>query len=420
MKFHRSLLPALLLLLAACGGEKNEQKIPVGQAVRGTFYVDMYEEGEIEAIHSINISAPTLSWRYNNLKITNIIKDGEEVRAGDTVVQFDPLDVQRGIIDAESRLDVSRAELEKLLAQQKSDLEGLRADYEVSRISHEISKIRFEQARYESEIGRREIQLNLEQAEIALTRAAEQIDNQIKIQKEDVRQTELSIQEDQARLQEAYETLEKLSIVSPAPGIGIIAQNWSSQSKYQVGDQVWTGTPLVQLPDLSALKAVVEINEVDIAKITNGLQVEIKPDAFSDSLFTGEVFSIANLAVNKENSNRIKVFPVEIRLNETDKNLLPGLTVNCRIIVDKLEDVLYVPLEAVHSEAGSSYVFRRTAGGFEKTTVTTGPSNADYVVIEQGLDAGDGVALVDPFPDPEAEAADGAETPAEPENTPES
>jgi RND family efflux transporter MFP subunit len=414
------LAAGMLAAVTSCGGKKSGQQVPVGEVVRGTFYVDMYEEGEIEAVNSINISAPTLSWRYNNLKITGIIKDGQEVQAGDTVVRFDPQDVQRGIIDAEARMEVSRAELEKLLAQQKSDLAGLRADHEVSRIAHEISKIRFEQAEYESEISRRQIQLNLEQAEIALERAAEQIDNQIKIQKEDVRQMELSIQQDQARLTEAYETLDKLSIVSPAPGIGIIARNWSTQNKYQVGDQVWTGTALIQLPDLSALKAVVQINEVDIAKIVAGQQVEIKPDAFSDTRFTGSVTTIANLAVNKDNSTKIKVFPVEIRINETHKNLLPGLTVNCRIIVDKLEDVLYVPLTAVFSDSEGQYVYRRTAAGFDRVAVTTGPSNADYIVVSEGLDEKDAVALTDPYYDPEAEEGQGGEDAKEQPNTPES
>jgi hypothetical protein len=172
-----------------------------------------------------------------------------------------------------------------------------------------------------------------------------------------------------------------------------------------VGDQVWSGTSLIQLPDLSALKATVRINEVDIAKITKGMAVEIKPDAFSDTVFTGTVYTIANLAVNKDNSSKIKVFPVEIRINETHKNLLPGLTVSCRLIVDKLENVLYVPLEAIHGEGESQYVYRRTAaGGYDKVNVVTGAVNADYIVIQEGLDEGDSVALVDPYYDPEAEA----------------
>ena len=66
--------------------------------------------------------------------------------------------------------------------------------------------------------------------------------------------------------------------------------------------------PLILLPDLSSLKTTAKINEVDISKIAKGQQVEIKPDAFSDSTFTGKVISVANLAVNKDNESRVK-FP---------------------------------------------------------------------------------------------------------------
>ena len=95
--------------------------------------------------------------------------------------------------------------------------------------------------------------------------------------------------------------------------------------KFQIGDQTWSGFPLIQLPDLSALRAVVRINEVDIAKVKSGLQVEIKPDAFSDSIYSGVVTSVANLAVNKEGSTKIKVFPVEVDIRERSSKLLPEL-----------------------------------------------------------------------------------------------
>jgi len=151
------------------------------------------------------------------------------------------------------------------------------------------------------------------------------------------------------------------------------------------------------LPDLSQLKANVKINEVDIAKISKGLNVEIKPDAFSDSKFGGVVTEVANLAVNKQGSTKIKVFPVSIYMNETDKNLLPGLTVSCRIIIDKLDDVLYVPIVAVNTEAGINFVYKKTATGFKKIEVETGRSNSDFTIIVNGLNEGDEVALVDPF-----------------------
>jgi len=127
------------------------------------------------------------------------------------------------------------------------------------------------------------------------------------------------------------------------------------------------------------------------------LNVEIKPDAFSESKFTGVVTEVANLAVNKQGSTKIKVFPVSIYLNETDKNLLPGLTVSCRIIIDKLEDVLHVPIDAIKTEAGINFVYKKTGSGFKKVEVKTGRSNADYTIIVNGLDEGDVVALTDPF-----------------------
>lgn len=384
------------VLPVACKKEKV-QEVPLGKVTEGTFYIDIYEEGEIEAIRSVNASSPSISWRYGNLKITQIVKDGKEVQAGDTLIVFDPLEVKKGVTEAESRLQMTEAELIKLEAQQSSDLEDLKADYEVARISQEISKIKLESSGYEANVKKKEIQLNLEKANIALDRAKEQIENRIKIQREEVKQKHLSMDQDKAQLAEANETLKKLYVISPASGIAIVGKNWSTGNKISVGDQCWPGTPLIQLPDLSALKATVKVNEVDISKITKGLKVEIKPDAFSNSKFTGTVTSVANLAVNKDNKSKAKVFPVEININETNEKLLPGLTVSCRIIVGTIKNAIYVPLDAVHSEGDVSYVYKKTAKGFEKAIVQTGVSNADFIVVTKGVDVSDKLALADPF-----------------------
>lgn len=398
-RIHLFLVVSLLVLIFFSCTKKEEKagEVAIGEVKRGTLYLELYEEGEIEAINSTNILSPNISWRFGNLKITQMVKDGQEVEAGDTLIVFDPSEVNREVLDAESRLEMNMAELEKMEAQHQSDLEELRADYEVTRLSHEISKIRFESAVHEADIKRKEIQLNLEKASIALARAKEQIDNRVKIQKEELKQRRLSISQDQVRLQEAQETIRKLFLISPTPGIAIINRNWSTGNKFQIGDQTWSGFPLIQLPDLTALRTVVKINEVDIAKISKGLQVEIKPDAFSDSIYSGVVSSVANLAVNKEGSSKIKVFPVEIDLNETSDKLLPGLTVSCRIIIGKVDNALMVPLDAVQEEAGVSFVYRKTTSGFEKVTVETAQRNKDYVVIASGLEEGDKIALSDPF-----------------------
>jgi multidrug efflux pump subunit AcrA (membrane-fusion protein) len=382
-------------LVVSCG-KKADVQVPEAKVTKGVFYVDIYEEGEIEAVNSINISSPDIPWRFGNLKISNIVTDGDEVQAGDTVITFDPAEVRKSILDYEDRLVVSNAELEKMLAQHELQMEELNADYEVTRISHEISRMQLESASHESEIKKREIQLNLEKADISLARAKEQIENRRRIQAEEVKKKRLSIRQDEERLAEAHSTLDKLFVVTPSPGIAIVSRNHSTNSKYQAGDQCWSKQQLIQLPDLSKLKAKVNINEVDISQVTKGLKVQIRPDAFSDSIFTGTVTTVANLAQNKDNNSKIKVFPIEIVIDQYNKNLLPGLTVSCRIIVDEINDVCYVPLEALHVEGDKSYVFKKTVAGYDKVLVQTGPTNSDYVIIEEGLDEGDKVALVDP------------------------
>lgn len=393
MKGVTSLL--LVGAISACN-EKTTRQIPCAEVEEGTFYIDIYEEGEIEALNSINISSPNLSWRFGNLKIANIVIDGTDVKAGDTLITFDPSEVRKAILDYEDRLVVSNAELEKMLAQHELDMEELNADYEVTRISHEITRMQLESAAHESDIKRREIKVNLDKADISLNRAKEQIENRRKIQVEEVKQKKLSIRQDEERLKEAHRTLDKLFIVAPAPGIAIISHNWSTNNKFQVGDQCWSSQQLIQLPDLSQVKAKVNINEVDISKITKGLKVQIRPDAFSDSTFTGYVSAVANLAQNKNNQSQIKVFPVEIIVNEYNKNLLPGLTVSCRIIVDEIPNVKYIPLEALHVEGNKNFVYRKTASGYDRVEVQVGYTNSDYIIIESGLEKGDKVALIDP------------------------
>ncbi|NLK48249.1 MAG: HlyD family efflux transporter periplasmic adaptor subunit [Bacteroidales bacterium] len=397
-----------LLILIAVGlnyGCKTQQReeVPVVKVIKGDFYIELYEEGELEAINSTNIMSPNIPWRYGDLKITQIVKDGTEVHTGDTLVVFDPTEVRKSIVDAEARLEMSLAELERMEVQHASDMEELRADMEVTRLSYEISKIRFESAAYESDVRKKEIELNLDRAGIALDRIQEQIDNRLKIQKEEIKQKNLSINQDRNRLREAFETLDKLHLISPSPGIAIINRNWTTGNKFQIGDQCWSGFPLIQLPDLSALRANVKINEVDIAKIKDGLPVEIRPDAFSERSFKGVVHKIANLAVNKDSKSKVKVFPVEINIHGTDEKLLPGLTVSCRIELGKIENALCVPVEAIKAGGDQSFVFKQVTGGFEKIPVLTGESNKNYVVIIEGLGEDDHVALMDPFADKEEE-----------------
>jgi len=185
--------------------------------------------------------------------------------------------------------------------------------------------------------------------------------------------------------------------VSPANGIAIKEENWNTDQKWAVGDSPYSGSRLIELPDLSEMRAEVNINEVDISKVLPGQRVDIRPDAYSDSVYSGRIESVANLAQNKDYKSKIKIFPVQIRIAGQSRTLLPGLTVSCKIIVSEIPDVLYIPLEALFSEQDISYVYLKSGSGFKRRDIKAGAVNSDYAIVKEGLEEKDLIALSNPF-----------------------
>jgi len=370
---------------------------------KGTFSEEVTEQGTLRAVNSITINAPNISYRYGNLKITSIVSDGKEVEQGDTVIIFDPSDIKKAIITSQGQLDIANAEFEKLKATQQSEIGDLESDLEISRISQEISKINLAQELYEPEVTKKEMRLKLESANIALERAKEQIDNKKKIQQEDIFQKVLSIKQLTTALDDANNTAKNLFVISPSPGIAILKDNYYTGQKWQASDQPYSGSILIELPDLSQMMAETKINEVDIAKISPGLKVELKPDAYSDTTYLGEVTTIANLAQNKDAKSKVKVFPVQIKIAGKSGNLLPGLTVSCKIIINELAGVLYIPLESIFKDQANEFVYVKTSSGFKRNDVKIGAVNSDFAVVKEGLTENEEVALTNPFLNKEEE-----------------
>ncbi len=358
---------------------------------------ELTEQGSVQAVNSISVTAPTISYRYGSLKLARMVEDGAEVNRGDTIMIFDPSEIKRAIVQAEQQLEIAKAEYEKLKSTQQSEIEDLEADLELARISQAISSINFETSTYEPEATKKEIKLRLESAGIALNRAMEQIENKKVIHKEDLLQKSLAINQLTSTLRDANSSMNSLFVVSPANGIAIKELNWSTQQKWAVGDQPYSGSKLIELPDLSSMRAEIKINEVDISKVMIGQRVEIRPDAYSDSAFTGKVEAIANLAQNLDNKTKIKIFPVQIGIEGQSKTLLPGLTVSCKIIVNEISDVLFIPLEALFNEQGIDYVYVKSGSGFKRRNIKTGAINADFAIVADGLDENDLIALSNPF-----------------------
>ncbi|MFQ5605341.1 MAG: efflux RND transporter periplasmic adaptor subunit [bacterium] len=374
----------------------SERAVETFVVKRGNFVLSVIENGELEAVNSKTISAPMIPWNLGGLKIAKLVDDGQQVEKGQVLMEFVKTEVQKNLDDARANWDIAQAELRKTRATQQSELDELEMNLKKSELQFRISQLELQKATFEADIEKKRIELDLEKSRISLEKARQEISNKKKVHHEELSKLKLKVKQERTKVEEAQETLEKLSMKAPAPGIAILKKNWNTGNKIQVDDDVWRGQPIIGLPDLSLMQAIVQVNEVDIGKIDTALKAVIKIDAYPDSSFPGKVTEIAALARNKERDSKVKVFDVTVVLEETDKTLMPGMTVSCEIVVKEIPDTLFVPLDAIHQKDGQTVVYLKNGDEFKPQPVVLAEENDDFVIIAQGLAAGDEISLMDP------------------------
>ncbi len=387
------LITAILFGLQMREGATN---ISTYTTQRGEFITDIRSRGELEAPKRITISTPDNVHR--GTRITRIISDGTDIEKGDFLVQFDTSEAENRVTDRFNELENTKTELASTQAKIESNMKQLESAYKIQLYSYEQSKLRYEMMKYEAVIKRRDEELNFKKAEIALERAKEKIESQKIINRTDLSKAEVKVKQAEMRYNEAVDQLNALTIKSPKTGLVVLQEifNWSTRSsdKVKVGDQPRRGMLLVSIPDLTVMIAKTKVNEVDINRVEVGQKVIITLDAMLGPTFYGVVTNVATLAHRDEGTD-VKVFDVEVTLDDNDKLLKPGMTAQCTIITGRIPDQLFVPLDSVFKKENTTVVYVKD-GDFKQRVVKVGKKNSDYIIIENGLEEGEEVALRDP------------------------
>lgn len=228
--------------------------------------------------------------------------------------------------------------------------------------------------------------------------------------KADVEKAEVEVDRARSKLTVAQKEMSQTSIDAPIPGLVVYLEIWKggTRSKVQEGDSPWPGQGLVNLPDLSEMIVKTAVSEVDASAVDSGQIVEIRLDAFPDKVYSGLVTKKSTLARKKEPGSKINVFDVEVAILDSDDRLKPGMSAACKIIVQVVPDVLTVPLESVFGKNGQTVVYMANE---KERPVTIGQRNDMFIVIKDGLEAGDEICLINPSLDEQGLPGDRAEEP---------
>ena len=173
------------------------------------------------------------------------------------------------------------------------------------------------------------------------TMTADSYQDALKQYENAVDQAEQSLDQAENSLEQQQENLEDYTITAPISG-----QVISKTGK--VGDKITRGSDsgsnsLAIIYDLSELTFEMSIDELDISDVEVGQEVEVAADAFEDQTYSGHV---TNVSLNGSYSNGVTTYPVTVTMDEID-NLLPSMNVDGTIILERAEDVLYIPSNAL-------------------------------------------------------------------------
>ena len=293
---------------------------------------NVMETGELKAQRVRSVLMPSYDHSYGHLQITFMEKEGIQVRKGHVVARIETEKVKKILEQKESELAMAMSDFKKMQVDHRSSMRKLESQLVSAEAALNQALIDTARVRYESG-NRREISLlEFEKRKISLGKARKKIEATIKIQAEEIKIQESKLARTRAEIDKALRTIESLSL--EAPGEGLVVHEWNrhQRRKVQVGDDLWRGRPIILLPDLSRMKVVTSVNEIDISRVYMGQRVRVRLDAFPKIAFEGEVILISVVCRKKNRDSNIKVFDVEILLDENHRILKPGMTAGCEFL----------------------------------------------------------------------------------------
>ncbi|MGH9935905.1 MAG: efflux RND transporter periplasmic adaptor subunit [Blastocatellia bacterium] len=351
---------------------------------RGSVRKILLLDGELRAVRSRTIYGSS----SEEAKIVYLPPEGTVVKAGDLVVELDSANVLTRIKDTEERIIAADNEIVRTRSQHESALRDLEVELSKLWLTYEQAKLK---TKVPNEVvSRRESQ----EAQLALEKAKTEYENHLnKIeQKKKEQAAELQvkiIEKDKlaVQLDRAKSNLDGMRIKAPADGMALYNDHWNERRKIQIGDVVWSGFPIVQLPDLTEMEALAQVNEVDGPRLSIGAKAEVKLDSYPDKVITGEIKDISQTAVKASWRAKAKIFRVTIALDQTMMEIMkPGMSAQVSAIVSETPPNLLVPRSAVKFDGESAKVARiENADARREVAVTIlAADGLNYLVADNG------------------------------------
>ena len=369
--------------------------LPVAPARKGEFLVIIRCRGDLKAGRSAQIYTPIVP----NLRIAWMAPPGEPVAAGDSLIKFDSSSAEQTLAQKQAALRQAQATLDQAVAQAKitaeqdaSDL--AQAKYTVERARLEaskediLSKIDGDEKKVDQAVA--EQRLKAQQATVALHAASDKSKIASLTRLRDQAQGDVDV---------TQHRIAQMEIKAPIAGIPNYAPNysqgWNNVRPFKVGDNVFAGMNLAEIPDLNTLEMDAKVEETDRGRIGPGNDVRVKVDSLPELNLPAKVDRISPLAELSTNEwPPTRTFRAYARILHPDSRLRPGMNGGMDIIISRIPNAISIPAKAIFTKDGKPVAYVAKNRHYTPVAVEVQARNPDEVAVK-GIAPGAMVALVD-------------------------
>jgi HlyD family secretion protein len=391
----RIILPLAAVTLFLFGGWTLRNKLAADRqgewvrATRGDLVTGFEVTGALASLSSESLGPPPLPdvWDF---KIAMLAPEGAEVKSGQPVLGFDTSELQRKLDEKTAEADQARKQIEK----ERNDL-ALRTKDERLALANAEARLRKTGLKLEAppdilginERKAAEIEHGLARRETAAATARLEALEAAARARIDLLQSKL--QEASAVVTQTQDSIRQMMRTAPRDGTVVYATNWRGEKK-KIGDSCWKAERVVEIPDLTRMKAEGEVDEVDAGRVAVGQRVTLRLDAHPDDELHGTITSAARTVQRKRGTqDPVKVLRVDIALDKTDPaKMRPGMRFQGTIELGRVKNAVLIPREAVFVSSAGPFVYRRGPLNVESVPVRLGRQNDKSVEVLSGLDAG--------------------------------
>jgi RND family efflux transporter MFP subunit len=244
---------------------------------------------------------------------------------------------------------------------------------------------------------KRDLESKVAEAERALERTKTLSQAALDHAKTNLQAAESTLKLEESRLSHIESQIESCLMRAPQDGIVVypIPEDDDLIDLYiKQGTVIRERQHVFSIPDTETLQVRTSIHEAIVNQLAPGMPARIWVDVFPDMEMRGEVTDVSPLPEPEDwRRSTVKFYPTRVSVYSQNPGITPGLTAKVEILIDRLDDVLAVPVQCVVQRGSTGFCYVLQDGRPELRQLKVGETNGQYLHVIDGLSAGEAVVL---------------------------